>query len=247
MNKKITLLLLGLFAVAVNAKSANAFGSPFSIDNENFTLNNNFGVNNASGAATIDNTATPDGFGFEFDDSGTFLLLGADDPNDTINNGSNVDTTNATTNVTNTNVTATSPSFNLTQDNINAGLNVQFDWSFQGTENFQDNFFVALAPAGQSPNKLVLPPQQLFGAGNVDQNVDVSSYTPGDYQLVVSLSESTLAGNSAAGFDNIFVSEVAPPPPATPVPFGAAPNTGIFILGSLYAGSSYLKRRKMSK
>ena len=233
MNKKITLLLLGLFAVAINAKSAKAFTTPFNLDNESFALdNNNLGANNVSGTSSINATSNPEGFENQFDatDGNTFLLLGANDPSQGINSG-----TNAAEN--NINVTARS-TFNVDASNISAGtLNFGFDYSFQGTNDTFDSFFVALAPTGNAPNKLILT-QPNYGGGNINRNIDISDLTPGNYDLVVSLTESTFAGNSAAAFDNITIQAV---------PFGAAPNTGIFILGSLYAGSSYLKRRKMSK
>ena len=248
MNKKITLLLLGLFAVAVNAKSANAFSSPFSIDNEQFTVNpSTYGINNASANSFINTTANPNGFEGQFDfasDPGnTFLLLGATNVSQSINGITN-------NSLDKVNSDATSTPFSIDAGNINAGLNIQFDWSFQGTNDARDSFYVGIQPVGNSSNVVDVIDVLNYGSGSVDQNVNLAGLglTPGDYEMTIALTESNIgSGNSAAGFDNVFVSEVAPPPPATPVPFGAAPNTGIFILGSLYAGSSYLKRRKMSK
>ena len=248
MNKKITLLLLGLFAVACNSKSANAFSSPFSIDNEQFTVSpSTYGINNASANSTINTTANPNGFenrfDFASDSSNTFLLLGATDVANTIDGGNN-------TALDSVNSDATSAPFILDAGNIDAGLKIKFDWSFQGTNSLRDSFYVGIQPEGDDGSNLVDIINELnYGGGSVDQDIDFTGLglTPGNYEMKIFLTESNIgSGNSAAGFDNIFVSEVAPPPPATPVPFGAAPNTGIFILGSLYAGSSYLKRRKMS-
>ena len=242
MNKKTTLLLLGLFAVACNAKSANAFSSPFSIDNTQFTVNpGNLGLNNADANSTINTTANPNGFGGQFDatDGNTFLLLGASDVGSGINAGGNAA-------MNNSDVEAVSTSFALDADNISAGkINFQFDYSFQGTDSQSDDLFIDLRPVGQTVGTELVA-QTTYGGGFFDQEVDISNFSEGDYELAVFLNEANRdSRNSAAGVDNIFISEVAPPP-ATPVPFGAAPNTGIFILGSLYAGSSYLKRRKMS-
>ena len=245
MNKKITLLLLGLFAVAYHAKPANAFGSPFSIDNKDFTLNpGNLGLSEADADSTINSNANPNGFEGQFDatNGNTFLLLGATDVDSGINAGDNAA-------LSNTNVSAISAPFTIDADNISAGkINFQFDYSFQGTNDLLDSFLIGVQPVGDADNLVPLVFQQSYDSGFVDTDLDVSSgFSAGNYELGIYLTESNAgSGNSAAGFDNIFVSEVAPPPPATPVPFGAAPNTGIFILGSLYAGSSYLKRRKMS-
>ena len=244
MNKKITLLLLGFFAVAVNAKSANAFSSPFSIDNTDFTVSpGSHGLNDAAGDSNINSTNNPDGFEGQFDatNGNTFLLLGATDVDNGIDAGGN-------TTLDDTNVSAISTPFEIDAGNIAAGkINFQFDYSFQGTSSLLDSFLIGVRPQGGG----ALSPlafQQSYDSGFVDTDLDVSGLSAGNYELGIFLTESNAGvGNSAAGFDNIFVSEVAPPPPATPVPFGAAPNTGIFILGSLYAGSSYLKRRKMSK
>ena len=239
MNKKITLLLLGLFAVVYNAKSANAFSSPFNLDNESFTLNNaNLGAADATGNSAINTTANPNGFGSQFDTSGTFLLLGANDPNQGIDSGSNA-------NENSSNVSATAP-INIDSNNISAGeINFQFDYSFQGNDTFnQDSFLVALIGGSSTFEQIVS--EGTYGNSSFNGNVDISTLTPGNYDLFVSLNESTAPGNSAVGFDNFVVSEVGTAPPPAEVPFGAAPNTGIFILGSLYAGSSYLKRRKTS-
>ena len=248
MNNKISLLLLGLFAVAYNAKPANAFSSPFSIDNEQFTVSpSTLGINNASANSTINTTANPDGFGSQFDftddPSNTFLLLGATSTSDTINSGTNAP-------LSNVNSDATSASFTLDAGNIDAGLNIQFDWSFQGTNDSRDSFFVGIQPVGDDGRNLVDVVNELnYGGGSVDQDIDLASFglTPGDYEMKIFLTESNIGfGNSAAGFDNIFVSQVTPPTSPTSVPFGVSPNMGFFILGGLYAGSSYLKRRKMN-
>lgn len=235
MNKKITLALLGLFATAYSAKPANAFTSPFNIDNTSFTLNNdNLGTNSAAGSSTIGTAANPDGFDSVFNTTGnTFLLLGADDPSLAINSGTNANEDNA-------NVTATY-AFDIDADNINAGtLKLDFDYSFQGTDTFdQDSFFVTLT----GPSTFIpIVSQGDYGSGSFSDTIDISTLTAGTYTLSVDLDESTFPGNSAAGFDNIAISEVP-----TAVPFGTSTNTGILILGGLYAGSSYLKRRKISK
>ena len=247
MNNKITLLLLGLFAVACNAKPASAFTSPFNIDNSDFTVDpGTLGSNSAAGNSTINTTSTTDspyGFGTQFDtsDTNSFLLLGAVDVDSGINDGGNK-TLNST------NVNATSTPFMIDSVNIAVGtVDFEFDYSFQGTDDFSDNFNIELRPenAAIGTGTRILRTGN-YGGGSVSQNIDISGLSEGNYVVGISLTEATGdTDNSAAGFDNFVVSQTAPP--ATPVPFGAAPNTGIFILGSLYAGSSYLKRRKMSK
>ena len=258
MNKKITLLSLGLFAVVCNAKSANALSSPLGIDNTDFTVSpGNIGLNNAAGNSTINTTASPNGFGGQFATTkgNTFLLLGAVDVGSGIEAKGNAA-------INNTNVSAVSPPFTIDADNISAGkLNFKFDYSFQGNNDLLDSFLIGVQPVGDKDNSAPLVFRQGYSDGFVDKDLDVSGFKAGDYELEIFLTESnaeneTGSGNSAAGFDNFFISPVTPPTPAavsfnaaapTAVPFGAAPNTGIFILGSLYAGSSYLKRRKMSK
>ena len=255
MNKKITLLLLGLFAVAINAKSANAIGNtPFNIDNTDFTIrdssnnvDNTLGINNAAGNSTINTTANPNGFNSKFDTTGgnTFLLLGATDDASSINAGGN-------TTLNGTNSVATSIPFAIDSTNISDGaINFKFDYSFQGNFSPRDNFAIQVRPEGSNATGAELVFRNTYSEGSEDINLDLGAgsefntlgFTNGDYEMAILLNESNGdTRNSAAGFDNFSVSSVP-----TPVPFGAAPNTGIFILGSLYAGSSYLKRRKMSK
>ena len=236
MNKKITLLLLGLFAVACNAKSANAFTSPFSLDNTDFTVSpSSRGLNNAAGNSAINTTATP-GFGGQFDaaNGNTFLLLGATDTS------SAIDGVNNTNLVDDNNSFAVSDTINIDQTNIDAGaINFKFDYSFQGTDDTLDSFFVQLRPkSGTSGSNQTLVSRTNYGTGTVDESIDITGFSTGDYELRIILNEANGDNEySAAGFDNVTVKNV---------PFGVAPNTGILILGGLYAGSKYLKRRKMS-
>ncbi len=234
---KIALFLLGFSSFVWNANPANAILRSVNLNNEDFTIDpSGLGSNNAAGNSTINITSTPNGFGSTFNISDTFLLLGASDVNSTINGAP----TNSTQ--SNTNVRATYSSLDITQANIDNGLNFAFNWAFQGTDDTLDSFLIGLAPQGTGVNGIE---SYIFIQGNYDsnqtvnQNVDLSGLTsgPGSYDFIVSLSEADGPGNSAAGFDNIVVS------PAN-VPFEVSPTMGFLILGGLYGGSSYLKRRK---
>ena len=235
---KIVLLSLGFSSVIWNANPANAIIGTEVLDNTNFTIDT-VGINNAAGNSTIDNTATPNGFGSQFDDNNgnSFLLLGATDTNSTIDG---IPTNSVQDNV---NVTATSVPFNISSDNISDGaLNFGFDWSFQGTNEALDSFFIGIAPTGTGSSNIIFPllvNQTSYGSGTFNSNYDVSGLSAGNYDLIVSLTESTGTGNSAAGFDNFAISE-----PPNDVPFGVSPNSGLLILSVLFGGSSYLKRRK---
>ncbi len=236
---KMAILLLGIASITWNANPAKAISGTSSLDNEDFTIDT-VGINNAPGNSIIDDTNTPTGFGFQFDNAGTFLLLGATDTGSLINGSP----TNSGQN--NVNVTATSAPFEITASNISDGfLNFNFDWSFQGTNDVFDSFFIGIAPTGTGSSNIIFPllvNQSSYGFGTVDTDYDISGLSAGDYDLIVSLTESTGAGNSAAAFDNISISEVPPDP--TPVPFEASPTLGLLIVGGLFGGSSYLKRRQ---
>ncbi|GAB4534779.1 MAG: hypothetical protein Tsb0014_21210 [Pleurocapsa sp.] len=233
----IALALLGFSPILWNSSPAHAVTGSLSIDNTDFTVIQNFGVNNAPGDSTIDNTAISDGFGDQFSDTGgnTFLLLGASDPTSTINGGTNAGQEDG-------NSVATSTTFEITQDNIDNGLDVSFDWAFQGNGSAFDEFVVAITNSSFTEFKELIN-QDSYGSGTVDQSFDISSLSTGtDYMLYVAVNEANNFGNSAAGFDNI---SVAPTPPVG-VPFEFSPTLGLLIMGGLFGGSSYLKRRRLS-
>ena len=237
---KIILLLLGFSSVIWNANPANAIIGTEYIDNTAFSIDT-FGLNNAAGNSTIGTTADPEGFNRQFDTTvgNTFLLLGATDVDSTINGGP---TNNTQSTV---NVTATYNTVDITPSNISDGLlNISFDWAFQGTNQTFDSFLVGLVPEGGGVGGLgdgvVILPQGNYDIQNFNDNIDISGLNAGNYDLIVSLTDATLPGNSAAGFDNITISEVP-----VGVPFKVSPNLGLFILGGLFLSSSHLKRRKL--
>ena len=232
---KIALVLLGFSPILWNTNSAQAVTGSLNIDNEDFTVIQNFGVNNAPGNSTIDNTATTsNGFGDHFSDadSNTFLLLGASDPNSTINAGTNNAQEGA-------NSLALSTNFEIDETNRTNGLDVSFDWAFQGTNDIFDEFVVAIANSDFSEFQTLIE-QDTYGSGTVNQSFDVSGLAAGtDYSLYVAVNEADNFGNSAAGFDNITVA-----PTSVGVPFEFSPSLGLLMMGGLFGGHAYLKRRR---
>ena len=219
---KVILFLLGVSPLVWNANPASAITDSLEIDNTSFTVDT-IGDNAASGDLAIDNTE----FGDIFADGDTFLLLGATSAN-----------ANIAASSPNVNATATFANFEISSDNVSDGsLNFSFDWAFAGDNDALDNFFVGIGPTGGSVTNFVTF-QASYGSGTFDQSIDISGLTPGNYDLVVSLTESTGPGNSAAGFDNIAISSV---------PFEFSPALGLFLVGGLFGGSSYLKRKKAAK
>ena len=223
---KIALVLLGFSHIFWNSNPANALTGSLSLSNEDFTISGS-GINNAPGNSTIDNTAPPNGFGNHFDDSGTFLLLGATDPNVGISSSPG-----------NANSSGISPTFDITNQNKSLGLNLAFDWAFQGDSTI-DSFQVLIANSDLSQLVTAFS-QNTYGSGTFTGTVDISSLAPGtDYSVYVTLNEAIANGNSAAGFDNIAISAVA-------VPFEFSPGLGLLMMGGLFGGSTYLKKRKLA-
>ena len=239
---KIALVLLGLSPIFWNTDPAHAVTGSLNIDNTDFTIDpfsqgQGYGVNNAAGDSTIDNTATPNGFGDHFSDSNdnTFLLLGATDPD------ANITGTPTNSGQASENTDAWSTTFEIDDDNLADGLDVKFDWAFQGNNSNLDSFVVAITNSDFS-QYLQIVEQETYDVGTVDQSFDVSSLATGtDYRLYIALTESPIPNNSAAGFDNISVA-----PTSVGVPFEFSPSLGLLMMGGLFAGSTYLKRRKLA-
>ena len=225
---KIALVLLGFSPIFWNTDPAHAVTGSLNLDNEDFTFisGQDNGVNNAAGNSNIDETATPQGFGNHFSDSDTFLLLGATDPS------SNISSSPASQNVT-----AFSEQFEIDSRDIQEGVVVEFDWAFQGTDDESDSFVVRIINSSESDIATVIT-ENSYGQGSYSGIVDVSDFSGGsDYSLFVTLNEGAFDGkNSAAGFNNISVS----------VPFEFSPGLGLLMMGGLFGGSTYLKRRKLA-
>ncbi|VEP18382.1 conserved exported hypothetical protein [Hyella patelloides LEGE 07179] len=225
---KVALFLLGVSPIVWNANPVRAITGTEAIDNTSFTVTpSTLGDNSASGALAIDNSE----FGDIFADGDTFLLLGATSDDASIAASSD-----------DVNSSGQSGLFSVTTDNITNGLDVTFDWAFQGNGEASDSFSVSIAGSG---GLVTLLNQPTYGGGTFSQNVDVSSLTAGDYTFFISLAESNtpFSGNSAAGFDNISITEV----PSAAVPFVFSPALGLFFVGGLFGGSSYLKRKQTAK
>ena len=223
---KIALVLLGFSPIFWNSNPAQAVTGNLNLDNEDFTFTpGGAGVNNAPGNSAIDNSATIN-FGDHFDDSGTFLLLGTSDATGSAGSGN-----------PSQNTVSLSQQFDITSSNHASGLYVSFDWAFNGTDDTNDSFVVKISDQDEN-NILDIMTQSSYGSGTFNQKVDVSSLAVGtDYNLLVILNEQASDGrNSAAGFDNISVA----------VPFEFSPGLGLLMMGGLFGGSTYLKKRKLA-
>jgi hypothetical protein len=234
---KIALILLGASPLFWNSNPAHAISGNLALDNGSFLIApSNTGVTTAPGSSNIDNSTTIPSFGDKFSDSGTFLLLGTNNPAGSTIQGSG-----------GVNSSGTSPTFELTSSNISRGLDLSFDWAFQGNSGTggpnnvygttnADSFRVFIANPDLDETVLAFQ-QSAYGSGSFNDTVDISSLTPGnDYSVYVSLTEAAGLGNSAAGFDNIGVG----------VPFEFSPSLGLLMMGGLFGGHTYLKRRKLA-
>jgi hypothetical protein len=254
---KIALVLLGASPIFWNSNPAQAL--TLSLDNTTFTnkfTGSGYLVNNAARSSTIDdtavatgtqltyNTGSGGGFGNRFSNNGdTFLLLGATNTSQTINGGSG---TNSNKGQSEQNTIAQSPTFTLSQFDINNDLIVSFDWAFYGTQNSSgsivDDFKVTIENDNYSAT--VLPSMTNFGQGTFSGTVDLAGLqSNSNYRLLVTLNEDAgaLTGNSAAGFDNIALA-----PTGTAVPFEFSPSLGLLLMGGLFGGHTYFKRRKLA-
>ena len=122
---------------------------------------------------------------------------------------------------------------------LNSTQSVKFDYAFDGTaatvgNTSADPLIVYIAPSGNPTTPVGITPLQLTintytnpgGARDAGFTVDSSvlnSLT--DYVVTFELEEGFLGGDSAAGFDNVRISN------ASAVPFEFSPGIGIFALG----------------
>jgi hypothetical protein len=237
--KKFPILFLGMFPLFLITHPAQALTGSLNLAPGDFTNNtsiasNSIIDNNASATATIDETDTPEGFGNAF--SSTFLLLGA-----------NVNDSIPTDSQTTDNSSAISEEFLISDTNISNGfLNIKFNWAFQGDATGedvnQDNFNIYLIDSAQlngtAASILSINSPGGYGSDTEDLDVNISALTAGNYRLRIDLNENTGPTSSAAGFNNISVSEVAA------VPFEFSPTQGLLMVGAFFGLSSYLKHRK---
>jgi hypothetical protein len=257
---KVALFLLGVSPLVWNANPASAISTNVTIDNTSFAISPSIGVNNAPHNSAIENNSistiagAPNfggGFGDKFASTtgDTFLLLGASNTAKNINQGTTTNTANNGNRFdSNVNVDARYQSFSVDADDVQDGLNFSFDWAFRGTTtDFGDRFVIGFVPTGENAGsedfKTILS-QVNYGDGTFSGNASLTGLTPGNYDLLISLSEATTIGNSAVGFDNFAIADV---PSSTTVPFEFSPTMGLLLVGSVFGGSSYLKRRKAAK
>lgn len=207
--------------------------------------------------STINQTATPNGFGgfFEAQDN-PYLLLGA-------NSGTTIPLDDHTVGVS----IATSENILIVEENANKDLVLKFDWIFQGTSEgtlgiIDDTFSVALVGAGTDllgntvnvDTDLLVTNQ--YGSKRGEELEISGGLNTGTYNIVISLIEPSLdpllstdvavardvplaAGindNSAAGIDNMSV--------GSSVPFEFTPTTGLFIASGIYGLLRFQKRKK---
>ncbi len=228
---KIALILLGFSPLFWNSNPAHALTGSLNLNNENFTSDGGPLDIDAPGTSTINTTSTPNGFGGHFSSTGgdTFLLLGGNDATKTIPNTRE-----------NANSYAYSEVFTLTAGNIASdSLKFTFDWAFQGNVEAlgSDSFEVFIYDSALTTPTSIFK-QTTFGQAYAqEETVDISGFAPGDYVFYVTLNENTGNGNTAAGFDNISVAAV---------PFEFSPGLGLLIVGGLFGGHTYLKRRKLA-
>lgn len=177
----------------------------------------------ATPSATINTTATPNGFGNFFDSN--FLLLG-EEPNDFATSGSlSEDITLVSTAVSN--------SFELTTENSGQDIVIEFDWAFQGNAEGLldlvsiDSFEVALVSVNAlgeitSTVDLDVFATNEYGSGTEQISIENSGLI-GDYAIVANVLEKTGDfDGSAAGINNVTVN---------PVPFEFSPTLGLIFSG----------------
>lgn len=137
---------------------------------------------------------------------------------------------------------------------LNSTQSVKFDYAFDGTaatvgDTSADPLIVYIAPSSNPTTPVGVTPLQLTintytnpeGARDAGFTVDSSVLNPlTDYVVTFELNEGFLGGDSAAGFDNVRISN------ASAVPFEFSPGIGIFALG-ICSAFSQLKNTMKNK
>jgi hypothetical protein len=256
----INLTKVGLFLTAVSslfliakpsqAVIANLSTSP-SPGINHFTQDGTTGaVNAVAGSNAIDNATDASGFD-DFFGTNDFLLLGSKTTDstiigDTVRGGNSI---------------ADSRLFPLNSVDLSNGINIDFNWAFDGNANGnssnKDNFSIVLYSEDESNQADVFsqkvdqgPPVSIgYGTGSEKIFLNGTNFespaTAGNYFLRLQLNEngttsttlplSSTNYSTAAGFNNVSVSAV---------PFEFSPAQGLLAVGGLWGISAYLKRRK---
>ncbi len=229
---------------------------PLPADAFEITFDSSIGevYNNVPASSNINQTNTPDGFGNynnstdDFFDS-PFVLLGAKEDKAISDNGNsliNIDVLN----------TAIFGGIEITEENQNKDIAIEFDWIFQGNQKSilglnLDTFVVAVVGTGANPltvdvdldSNLQLTNTYSYKRNNsfiIDGGLPIDSYT-----IQATLLEApdvagilTKYDNSAVGIGNLS---------ATAVPFEFSPTLGLLIVGSFWGLSYYKKQKKNLK
>jgi hypothetical protein len=231
-------LLLTAASLLFAAKPAEALtGDIGSFTPSEFTQDSGT-VTSVTSNNNINQASTTGGAGFGGYFTSEFLLLGAQNSDTTIP----LDNQGTINNSRNDSI-ALSPSFPITQSIINnrTSIRVEFNYAFNGNNSASafDNFEVQLYDGSNlvdaSPVYSISAPAG-YGSGTGKAIFPTSSLLADtNYQLQLTVNESTSTGSSAAGFNQITV---------TSVPFEFSPAQGLLAVGGIWGISAYLKRKK---